>query len=157
MLTRSVTALATCVAAAAFTAAPAVAQSPTDNPVPGASPGACVDHARPSSGFTKRAARRAARRHVLRGTARDRGCGIDRVQISIARKAGRRCLQLNRRHRLGRRTSCARRIWLNVRGTTRWSFRLPRHLRDGRYVVRTRATDFAGNLQRPRRRFLRIG
>jgi hypothetical protein len=156
MLTRPTTALAATLAALALTAAPAAAQSPTDNPAPGASPGACADQSRPSSGFTRKAARRASRHHVLRGTARDTGCGLDRIQISVARKLGRKCAQLSRRLRIGRAASCSRRIWLPVRGTTRWTFRLPKRLDAGRYVVRTRATDFAGNRQRPRRRILTL-
>jgi nitrogen fixation protein FixH len=156
MLNRPTTVLAACLAAVALTAAPAAAQSPTDNPVPGATPGACADQTRPSSGFTRKAARRASRRHVLRGSARDVGCGVDRVQISVARKLGRKCAQLTRRRRLGRPVTCSRRIWLRVKGTTRWSFRLPNRLAAGRYMIRTRAIDFAGNVQRPRRRVLEL-
>jgi hypothetical protein len=156
MLTRSLAVLSTCIAIAVAGATPAAAQTPTDNPAPGAAPGACADHTRPSSGFTRKAARRAVRRHVLRGTARDRGCGLDRVQISVARKLGRLCRQLTRGRRLGPKRSCGRRIWLAVKGTSRWSFRLPRRLQPGRYVVRTRALDFAGNRQRPLRRRLTI-
>jgi hypothetical protein len=156
MLTRPVTALTVCLATATFTASPAVAQSPTDRPVPGALPGACVEHLTPTSYLGVRAARRASRRHVLRGTASDRGCGVDRVELSVARKLARGCRLLSRRHRLGRRSSCARRIWLVAKGTTRWSFRLPKRLHPGRYVVRLRAIDFAGNVQQPRRRRLRI-
>ena len=148
--------LAACVIAAALTAGSAQAQSPTDHPTPGAKPGACVDHTKPSSGFTRRAARRASHRRVLRGQARDVGCGLDRVQISVLRKAGHRCRNLNSKRRLGRKTSCAKRNWLPVRGTSRWSFRLPRRLPRGAYVVRTRALDFAGNVQRPRAKRLKL-
>ena len=157
MSKRPVLLFAAWVAAAALTAGPAAAQSPTDNPVPGAPPGACADHSRPTSGFTRRAARRAGHRHILRGNARDRGCGVDRVTISVARKLGRRCRVLSPKRRLGHRTSCARRHWLPVRGTTRWSFRLPKRLTKGTYVIRTRAVDFAGNVQRPRRHRIRLG
>jgi hypothetical protein len=140
----------------ALTAGPAAAQSPTDNPVPGATPGACTDNSRPTSGFTRRAARRAAHRRILRGVAHDRGCGVDRVRISVARKHDRRCRHLTRKGRLGHRTSCSHRRWLPVKGTTRWSFRLPHRLRNGTYIVRTRAVDFAGNIQRSHRRRLRL-
>jgi hypothetical protein len=156
MSVRSVPLFATVLAAAALTGGPAAAQSPTDNPVPGATPGACTDHSRPTSAFSRRAARRAGRSRILRGVARDRGCGVDRVRISVARKHGRHCRHLTRKGRLGHRTSCAHRRWLPVRGTTRWSFRLPRQLRNGTYVVRTRAVDFAGNVQRSHRRRLRL-
>jgi hypothetical protein len=144
------------IAGSTLGAGSAAAQTPTDHPVPGATPGACVDHASPTSGFTRRAARRASRKRILRGTARDVGCGLDRVAISVARKHGRVCRLLTRKRRLSHRTSCAHRRWLRVRGTSRWSFRLPRRLPKGTYVIRTRAVDFAGNAQRPRRHRIRL-
>jgi hypothetical protein len=156
MLRRSLLPLAAIVAAAALPVASAHAQTPTDHPAPGAAPGACFDIVSPTSGFTRRAARRAARRRVLRGTAGDVGCGIDRVTIAVARKHRGRCRLLTPRRRLTHRTSCARRRWLPVQGTTRWSFRLTRRLPKGVYVVRTRAIDFAGNVQPPRRHRLRL-
>jgi hypothetical protein len=154
MSIRSVPVLAALLAAAAVTAGPAAAQ--TDNPVPGAPPGACRDHSRPTSGFTRRAARRAGRRRVLRGVARDVGCGLDRVTIAVARKQGKRCRNLTSKGRLGRRTRCTHHRWLSVKGATRWSFRFPHRLHTGVYLVRTRALDFAGNVQRPRLRRLRL-
>jgi hypothetical protein len=153
---RSVLPIAAALAAATFAAAPANAQSPTDHPTPGATPGACVDAVSPTSGFTRRAARRAAHRRRLRGRARDVGCGVERVLISVVRSRHGHCRVLTRKRRLSHRTSCNRRRWLPVRGTTRWSFRLPRRLPSGAYVVRTRAIDFAGNAQRPRRHRLRL-
>jgi hypothetical protein len=141
------------VAVMAITAGPAGA---TDNPVPGVKPGKCIDNVRPTSGFTRKAARRAGRRHVLRGTARDTGCGIDRVTIAVSRKKGGKCRPLTRKKRLGRRIRCSRHRWLPVRGTTHWSFRLPKRLPAGRYLVQTRAIDFAGNVQRPRTKRLRL-
>jgi hypothetical protein len=156
MSLRPIPVFAALIAAVALTAGPAAAQSPTDNPVPGATPGACMDHTLPTSGFTHRAARRAGRRRILRGVARDVGCGVDRMTISVKRKQGRRCRNLTPKRRLGRRTSCAHHRWLSAKGTTRWSFRLPRRLPKGTYVVRTRAVDFAGNVQHPRRRRLRL-
>jgi hypothetical protein len=135
---------------------PAAAQGPTDKPAPGAKPGACGDLFPPTSGFTSRAARSARRTHVLRGTASDRGCGLDRVAISVARRVGRRCQNLSGASRLGRKTSCSKLSWLAVKGTTRWSFRLPKRLRHGTYIVRTQAFDFGGNAQRPRAKRLVI-
>jgi hypothetical protein len=149
--------LPACVLALACTAAPAAAQ--TENPVPGVSPGACTDQSRPTSGFTGSAARRAGRanhKHVLRGTARDTGCGVDRVAISVARKHGKLCKHLTRRGKLGRRTSCAHRTWLPVKGTAKWSFTLPKRLSGHSYLVRTRAVDFSGNAQRERSHRLRV-
>ena len=153
MSIRAFPVFAALIAAAALTAGPAAA---TENPVPGAPPGACRDQSRPTSGFTRQAARRAGRKRVLRGVARDIGCGVDRVAISVARKQGRRCRNLTPKGRLGRPTRCAHHRWLAVRGATRWSFRFPRRLHKGAYLVRTRAVDFAGNVQRPHVKRLRL-
>ena len=155
MSTRSL--IAAAVAAGLLVAAgPAAAQSPTDNPAPGAVPGACTDPYKPTSSFTAKAARRASRTRVLRGTAKDRGCGVDRVVVSIARKAHGKC-RLVKGKRLARRTSCKHRRWTAVRGTTSWSYRLSQRLPAGTYVVRTRVRDFAGNVRNsaPRRMRLR--
>jgi len=154
MSTRSLLPLAAIVAAA-VAAGPAAAQSPTDNPAPGASPGACVDQSAPTSSFTTQAARRFGRKRILRGVAGDVGCGLDRVAISVARKSGAKC-RLFGKGRLGRPMSCSRKHWVVAKGTSQWSFRLPKKLPGGRYVVRTRAVDFAGNVQHPRTRRLRV-
>jgi hypothetical protein len=143
-------------AAVAAMAIPTGAAAQTEIPTPGAKPGACVDHVKPTSGFTAKAARRAARKRLLRGTALDAGCGIDKVTISVLRKHGRKCRNLTSKKRLGRRTRCSKRRWLPVRGTTRWSFRFPKKLPKGRYVIRTRAVDFAGNVQVPHARRIRL-
>jgi hypothetical protein len=156
MSIRAFPAFAALIAALALTAGPAAAQSPTDHPAPGAVPGACKDQSRPSSGFTRKAARRARSKHVLRGVARDVGCGVDRVMISVAHKQGRRCRNLTTMRRLSRPTKCSRHRWLPVKGATKWSFRFPRRLAKGTYLVRTRAVDFAGNVQHPRAKRLRL-
>jgi hypothetical protein len=142
--------------AGALTAGPASAQSPTDNPVPGAQPGACTDATKPTSSFTRNAARRAGRHRLLRGTARDTGCGVDRVTISVKRKSGKAYKTLFRKSPLLRKLRHRRQHWLIAHGTTRWSFRLSKRLPRGKYVVRTRAIDFAGNVQQPRIGRLRL-
>jgi len=144
------------VAAGLATAGPASAQTPTDNPVPGAQPGACTDTAAPTSGFTRKAARKAGRKGLLRGTARDVGCGLDRVTISVQRKSGKVFKTLFRKSPLLRKLRHGRRHWLPVRGTAHWSFRLSKRLPRGTYLVRTRAIDFAGNVQKPRVKRLRL-
>jgi hypothetical protein len=64
---------------------------------------------------------------------------------------------LKKNKRLARRAMrCSKHRWLPVRGTTHWSFRLPKRLPKGRYVIRTRAIDFAGNVQHSRTRRLRL-
>jgi hypothetical protein len=157
MFPRSLLLAAACLVVAAFTAGPAAAQT-TETPAPGASPGACTDTARPTSGFTRRQARRAARgrRHILRGSASDVGCGLDRVRISVALKRGARCRHLTRRGKLTHRTRCGARRWLAVRGSSHWSFRLPKRLPHGSYLIRTRAIDFSGNRQFERPHRLRL-
>jgi hypothetical protein len=154
MSVRPIPVVAAALAALALTAGPAAAQ--TDNPVPGAPAGACRDQSRPSSSFTRKAARTATRKRVLRGVARDVGCGVDRVTISVARKQGKHCRNLTAKGRLGRAKSCSHHSWLAVKGSTKWSFRFPRRLSKGTYLVRTRALDFAGNVQRPHVRRLRL-
>jgi hypothetical protein len=156
MLTRFVLLITAVTVTAAVTAGPAGAQSPTDNPVPGVKPGACVDQSRPSSRFSRTKAFRAGRAHTLNGTASDVGCGVDRVRISVSLKKGNRCRSLKSNGRLGTRAKCTRLHWLAVKGTTKWSFRLSKRLTKGQYRIRTRATDFAGNVQVPRVHRLRF-
>jgi hypothetical protein len=144
------------VAAGLATAGPASAQTPTDNPVPGAQPGACTDTAAPTSGFTRKAARKAGRKGLLRGTARDVGCGVDRVAISVQRKQGKAYKTLFRKGPLLRKLRRGRQHWIVAHGTAQWSFRLPKRLPRGKYVVRTRAIDFAGNVEKSRVRRLRL-
>src|SRR3954452_3521335 len=143
-------AVAVSLAAAALACAPVV--HATDVPAPNVLPGACTDQSPPTSGYTSRAAKSAKRSHVLRGTASDVGCGVDRVQISMGRRVGKKCNYLARSSKLSRHAaSCARpTVWLPTTGTPSWSFRLPKKLARGTYIVRTRATDFAGNVQRVR-------
>ncbi len=93
---------------------------------------------------------------MIRGVAADVGCGLDRVEISVTRKRGKKCRPLNARGRLARRSSCATRVWLPVTGGAKWSFRLRKRLPAGRYIVRTRAFDFAGNVERGHGRSVRL-
>jgi hypothetical protein len=150
-------AVAASLAAAALACMPAAVHA-TDVPAPNVSPGACTDQSPPQSGFTSRAAKQAKRTHVLRGTASDVGCGLDRVDVSVARKVGKRCRYLTGASRISRSASTCGRpaAWLRANGTTRWSFRLPKRLARGTYILRTRATDFAGNVQHLRSKRLHI-
>jgi hypothetical protein len=151
MSVRPIPVVLTAIVTVAFAAGTAGAQSPTDNPAPGAIPGACADQSAPTSSFTARAGRRAAsRKHLLRGTAGDVGCGLDTVAISVNRKSGTKCRALKKTGKLARKSSCSKRRWLAVNGGAKWSFKLSRKLPAGTYVIRTRAVDFAGNVQRPK-------
>jgi hypothetical protein len=139
--------------AMAIAAGPAAA---TDNPAPGTQPGACVDSVKPTSGFTAKSARRAIDGGLLRGAARDTGCGVNRVALSLQLKKHGKCRDLTSAKKLGRRTSCTKHHWLSVSGTSRWSFRVPKKLPKGRYLIRTRAVDFAGNVEAQHGRGLRL-
>lgn len=144
------------VVAAAVTAGPASAQSPTDNPAPGVQPGACTDVVKPTSSVPRAAARSAGKNRRLRGVAADVGCGVDRVAISVQHKRGSKCQTLYGKGKILRKQVCGKKHWLMTRGTTAWSFRLSKKLPKGKYVVRTRAVDFAGNVQQPRTARLKL-
>jgi hypothetical protein len=114
----------------------------------------CVDHRRPTSRL--RAGRRGvARRHRrlrLRGVARDRGCShLRRVQVSIVLHRHHRCRYVKKNGRLGKRRRCRRARWVTVHGRRSWHFRT-RRLPKGRYTIRTRAVDRAGNVERKGRK-----
>jgi hypothetical protein len=157
MLSRSRSFIVASLAAATVAVVPAVVHA-TDVPAPNTPAGKCTDTSRPKSAYTSKAARTAKRTHVLRGSARDTGCGVDRVEISVARRVAKGCRYLHTASRVSSHTtSCGKAsMWLPVRGTTKWTFRLPKKLARGKYVIRTRATDFAANVERVRSRALNI-
>jgi hypothetical protein len=153
-------------AAVAASAGMAMATDEPPASVPGAAPGqaqplqpappiavikqglkGCKDSSRPVSGLGRSSAR-LRRGRALRGTARDSGCGVAMVTVSIVHKQGKRCRYLASSGRLTRPTRCRGGHWLVASGTTRWHVRMPRGLPRGRYTVRTRAVDFAGNVER---------
>jgi hypothetical protein len=99
---------------------------------------------------------RATRRHSIsvRGSAADYGCAhrVARVTVAIARRAGGgRCQYLLASGRLGTRDKCRRATYITARGTKRWAFTPSRRLPAGVYVVRSRAIDSAGNVERKQR------
>ncbi len=110
----------------------------------------CLDRVAPSSRFARH-----LRLKRLRGTAADRACTrrgrVARVTIAVARRVHGGCRYLQASGRFGRRTSCRRPTYVAARGTRRWSLRLRRQLARGTYVVRSRAIDAAGNVERKRR------
>jgi hypothetical protein len=139
-------------------AAPGSPGAPAAPGTPGApsQPGACVDQTAPVSSYTAKQARSAARNHVLRGSASDVGCGVDRVDVSVAKKSGKNCRFLATNHKLARSASCAKPRWLHASGTKNWTLRMPKRLAAGTYTVTTRATDFAGNTQALRSHSLKL-
>ena len=91
---------------------------------------------------------------AVRGTAHDFGCAhrVARVTVAIAlRVAGGRCRYLQASGRLGPRGKCRRATYVSARGTSHWSFNSSRRLPAGTYVVRSRAIDASGNVERKQR------
>jgi hypothetical protein len=119
----------------------------------------CNDTAAPRSRIAARSAHaaRADRRLRLSGTASDRGCKgargrVKQVRVSIARLAGKRCRLLQANGRFSSHAvSCRKTHYLRARGASKWSFTSRRALPAGRYIVRVRATDAAGNRERASR------
>jgi hypothetical protein len=90
----------------------------------------------------------------VRGTASDVGCsgGVARVTVAVAKRAGGgRCRYLEASGRLGPRGSCRHATYVSARGTSRWSLAPPLRLPSGTYLVRSRAIDGAGNVERKQR------
>ena len=118
--------------------------------------GACPDRIRPNSRVTR--IRRSRRGIVARGRARDRGCRhrVKSVRIAVAKyvRSHRRdrCRYLKKNGRFTRVTSCHKGRYLRARGAARWRFKLRHRLPAGRYEIRARARDRAGNRERGRTR-----
>jgi hypothetical protein len=109
----------------------------------------CSDRTPPQSKFSARKTR--TRRIIVRGTARDFGCAhrVARATVAIARRAGGgHCQYLLASGRLGARGKCRRAVYVSARGTSHWSFTAPRRLPAGVYLIRSRAIDAAGNVER---------
>lgn len=154
--------------------APSPPPPPVTTPVPGGPRPvvrlSCTDVAAPVARLAKgRAGVRVKRRRLrLRGTASDAGCAasalttavagrVRRVEVAISRKAGRRCRWVKANGRLTKRRSCSKPVWLRAKGTTKWSLSVKRRLKRGKYSIRVRARDGAGNRQaKPARRSGRV-
>jgi len=125
----------------------------TDDPAPkpqGGSQG-CVDTMRPVSRLGGKW-KSAFRNGVIRGIAIDQGCGatgagkLKRVDVAIARKAGKRCQSLLPSGRLGQAGAC-KHVWLHAKGKGKWSLRLKHKLPRGKHLIATRAIDSACNVE----------
>lgn len=115
--------------------------------------GGCSDAAAPVSRFLRRKSRVTSGGVRVRGRARDRGCGgTKRVQVSVARKVGGRCAFLRRNGRFTKPRRCRRAVYLRARGKRRWRLVKRVQLPAGRYVLRVRAFDGAGNRERRTRK-----
>jgi hypothetical protein len=107
----------------------------------------CRDRAEPSARVSR--ARITRTQVSVSGSASDLACGkpaqVARVDVAVARLAAGRCRFLSAAGRLARPRSCGATRYLPARSGTRWSLRLAARLPRGRYLVRARATDRAGN------------
>jgi len=120
---------------------------------------ACTDAVRPTSRLltTSRKANRTRGRLTLQGRAADRSCPgrrgrVRRVTVAIGKASkGGKCRFMNSRGRYSRPRSCARTTYIPAKGIESWSLRIPRRLTQGRYIVWSRATDVAENIERKNR------
>jgi hypothetical protein len=84
---------------------------------------------------------------------------VGRVEISVARKSGKRCRHLSSSGRLGRTASCSRNTWLRAKlgrqrgGKVAWTFASKKKLPRGSYVLITRAVDNTGTVDHVTRKF----
>jgi hypothetical protein len=153
-------------ACASFPAAALATDDPP--PPPGATPppaggvlGVCTDHSPPRVRLSTTSTQ-LSHKLMLRGSSSDAGCGaagagkVAQVTVSIDRKSGNRCRFLSRSHHLTRARSCKKPVWLTVKGTTSWSYKLPRKLSHGRYQVAVRAVDSSGNVATTSKRALKL-
>ncbi len=143
---------ATATATASATASPGGSATPTVSPTtsPTATPTfpyGSTDTL-PEARITKHKKRIKARKlKRFRGRAAD-DKGVARVEIAVVRN-GKKCRQMvNRKARFRKLRKCtAPTKFLRAKGTTRWSFKLKRKLRRGRYTLYARAIDSAGQVQ----------
>ena len=87
---------------------------------------------------------------VIRGRVEETGSGIDYTELILLRRRGKRCAwwsDLEARFVAGK---CKRPGWFRAGASPRWSYRLPGRLGFGRYVIRARSIDKAGNEEVPR-------
>jgi hypothetical protein len=117
----------------------------------------CHDTTAPRAVYTARNARATTKTHVLRGRASDAQCGLAMVTVSVAKAHGRTCRYLGASGRLGTATACKHDHYLIASGTQKWKLVLPPSAGRGTYLVRVRAVDLSGNVQRPITRRVKVG
>jgi hypothetical protein len=124
----------------------------------------CADNSPPVTTYRRGGAIHARRRtFVLRGRARDRGCGghVQRVQVALAkrtvgprlsRRTTKSCRFVRANGQLTKSRSCSRRVWLRARGTSAWKLTIHRRLPRGYYKVWARGIDRAFHTEHVTRR-----
>ncbi|HEX2241589.1 MAG TPA: Ig-like domain-containing protein [Actinomycetota bacterium] len=98
--------------------------------------------ARPSSSVTLNN----KRFHRIRGTSTDGASFIRFVELALKRRGRNGCRWWNGSTLVSR--DCGDTLWFRAEGKGTWEYLFTRNLPDGRYVVRVRATDEAGNVER---------
>lgn len=120
----------------------------------------CLDRVKPRSVLKPRGFKRRGRRLSARGRASDLSCRLPgrraraagrvrRVAVSIARVQRKGCRFVTRKGLLQKTRSCRRPTLMRARGTKRWRFAMRARLPRGNYRIVVRATDAAGNKERP--------
>jgi pseudomonalisin len=140
--------------------APAVAAAGGTSPVGPGSENAgtkapkCSDRVAPVTRFKgKRTFGR--KKLVLRGTSRDKGCGVHgagavrTVYVSVARVLKTGCSFMNAKGRLTKKRSCRKAILLPAKGHASWLLSMRVHLPAANYRVVARARDTTGNREKP--------
>lgn len=79
--------------------------------------------------------------------------GIRSLELSIARRSGRRCAVYSGRRERFLRASCSKRSYFTLGSAAAFDYLLPKRLTRGRYEIALRATDAAGNAATTRARF----
>jgi hypothetical protein len=116
--------------------------------------GGCFDTFSPRATISRIGSRLSRRALLLRGRAKDRGCGakVASVRVGFAKRVGGRCRFLQQKGGFGPVTSCARVVYIPVKGKTLWKLSRRVKLSKGRYLGWAQATDAAGNTQLIRKR-----
>jgi hypothetical protein len=122
--------------------------SPGSSPPPG-KPQGCSDVHAPRSEFAEDDPVEVSdERLELRGTASDRGCGVARVELAIARhRDDDRCQYMRQDGRLRHSVRCGESSWVRATGTRHWKLVVERSLPEGTYTAHVRAIDRAGNVE----------
>lgn len=92
----------------------------------------------------------------IRGSVREEGSGIDRIELALLRRRGGRCTWWSPSLSRFAGASCRRPVAFRASRSTSWFYRLPRRLGSARYEVRVRAFDRAGNMSASHRVRFRV-
>lgn len=92
-------------------------------------------------------ASKAGKLRSFSGTAKD-DKGVSRVELAVVQIKGSKCSQMNAKGAFTAISKCSDPTrFLRAKGTTKWSFKLPKALKKGSYQVFARAIDSKGQVQ----------